>query len=91
MVSALEKKIDETERKYEETHRLSEEMLKQAMVVESKIIQLKTDMQMFLRKALGHGDRGYSKVAGLVKNTFDILVMKEGVSSQLEVILAVQI
>ncbi|XP_058107721.1 myosin-8-like [Magnolia sinica] len=48
LVSSLEKKIDETERKYEEIHRLGEEMLKQAMFVESKTIQLKIDMQMFL-------------------------------------------
>ncbi|XP_058095055.1 myosin-8-like isoform X3 [Magnolia sinica] len=52
MVSSLEKKVDETERKYEETHRLSEERLKQAMDAESKIIQLKTDMQRLEEKLL---------------------------------------
>ncbi|KAF5194608.1 Myosin [Thalictrum thalictroides] len=45
LVGSLEKKIDETERKYEETNKLSEERLKQALDAESKIIQLKTDMQ----------------------------------------------
>lgn len=45
MVSSLEKKIVETESKYEETNMLSEERLKQALEAETKIIQLKTDMQ----------------------------------------------
>lgn len=45
MVSSLENKIGETERKYEETNKLSEERLKQAMEAESKIVQLKTTMQ----------------------------------------------
>lgn len=45
LVSSLEKKIDETENKYEETNKLSEEQLKQALEAETKIIQLKTDMQ----------------------------------------------
>ncbi|KAG8658490.1 hypothetical protein MANES_03G155500v8 [Manihot esculenta] len=45
MVSSLEKKIDEAERKYEETNRLSEERLKQALDAETKIIELKTAMQ----------------------------------------------
>ncbi|KAF6168634.1 hypothetical protein GIB67_005246 [Kingdonia uniflora] len=45
LVSSLEKKIDETEQKYEETSKLSEERLKLALDAESKIIQLKTDMQ----------------------------------------------
>lgn len=45
MVSSLEKKIGETETKYEETNKLSEERLKQAMEAESKIVQLKTTMQ----------------------------------------------
>lgn len=45
MVSSLEKKIGEAERKYEETNKLSEERLKQAMEAESKIVQLKTTMQ----------------------------------------------
>lgn len=47
MVSSLEKKIDEAERKYEETNRLSEERLKQALDAETKIIELKTAMQRF--------------------------------------------
>ncbi|KAA8527842.1 hypothetical protein F0562_035289 [Nyssa sinensis] len=50
LVSSLEKKIDETEKKYEETNKLSEERLKQALEAESKIIQLKTDMQRLEEK-----------------------------------------
>ncbi|KAJ9700868.1 hypothetical protein PVL29_006277 [Vitis rotundifolia] len=50
LVSSLEKKIDETERKYEETNKISEERLKQALDAESKIIQLKTDMQRLEEK-----------------------------------------
>ena len=45
MVSSLEKKIDETEKRYEEANKISEERLKQALEAESKIIQLKTAMQ----------------------------------------------
>ncbi|GMI96152.1 myosin XI B, ARABIDOPSIS THALIANA MYOSIN XI B, MYOSIN XI-8, MYOSIN XI B [Hibiscus trionum] len=45
MVSSLEQEIIETERKYEETHKLSEERLKQATEAESKIIELKIEMQ----------------------------------------------
>lgn len=45
MVSSLEKKIGEAEKKYEETNKLSEQRLRQAMDAESKIIQLKTAMQ----------------------------------------------
>lgn len=48
LVSSLEKKIDETEKKYEETNKISEGRLKQALEAESKIIQLKTTMQRFL-------------------------------------------
>lgn len=50
LVSSLEKKIDETERKYEETNKLSEERLKQAMEAESKIIELKMNMQRLEEK-----------------------------------------
>ncbi|RVW38698.1 Myosin-6 [Vitis vinifera] len=50
LVSSLEKKIDETQRKYEETNKISEERLKQALDAESKIIQLKTDMQRLEEK-----------------------------------------
>ncbi|KAF7142637.1 hypothetical protein RHSIM_Rhsim05G0111100 [Rhododendron simsii] len=50
LVSSLEKKIDETENKYEETNKLSEERLKQALEAETKIIQLKTDMQRLEEK-----------------------------------------
>lgn len=45
LVNSLEKKIDESEKKYEETSRLSEERLKQALDAETKIIALKTAMQ----------------------------------------------
>lgn len=45
LVSSLENKIDETEKKFEESNRLSEERLKQALEAESKIIELKTSMQ----------------------------------------------
>jgi hypothetical protein len=48
MVSSLEKKIDETEKRYEEANKISEERLKQAFEAESKIIQLKTAMQRWL-------------------------------------------
>ena len=47
LVSSLEKKIDETEKRYEEANKVSEERLKQALDAESKIIQLKTAMQRF--------------------------------------------
>ncbi|KAH7859230.1 hypothetical protein Vadar_033420 [Vaccinium darrowii] len=50
LVSSLEKKIVETESKYEETNMLSEERLKQALEAETKIIQLKTDMQRLEEK-----------------------------------------
>ncbi|KAL2463236.1 Myosin-6 [Forsythia ovata] len=50
LVSSLEKKIDETEKKYEETSKLSEDRLRQALKAESKIIQLKTDMQRLEEK-----------------------------------------
>lgn len=45
MVTSLEKKIGDTEKKYEEANKISEERLKQALDAESKIIQLKTAMQ----------------------------------------------
>ncbi|PKI76828.1 hypothetical protein CRG98_002814 [Punica granatum] len=47
LVNSLEKKIDDTEKKYEETRKISEERLKQAMDAESKLVQMKTDMQRF--------------------------------------------
>ncbi|KAI4300104.1 hypothetical protein L6164_033518 [Bauhinia variegata] len=50
LVSSLEKKIDETESRYEEASRISEERLKQALDAESKIIQLKTTMQRLEEK-----------------------------------------
>ncbi|KAI4329848.1 hypothetical protein MLD38_028188 [Melastoma candidum] len=45
LVNSLEKKLDDTEAKFEETRNISEERLKQAMDAESKIIELKTNMQ----------------------------------------------
>lgn len=46
-MSSLEKKIDESEKKFEETSRLSEERLKKAMDAESKIIHLNNSVQRF--------------------------------------------
>lgn len=54
MVSSLENKIDEIEKKYEETNRISEERLKQAGEAETKIIQLKTAMQRFVVMIISH-------------------------------------
>ncbi|XP_027118946.1 myosin-8-like [Coffea arabica] len=50
LVNSLENRIDETQKKYEETSRLSEERLKQALDAESKIIELKTAMQRLEEK-----------------------------------------
>ncbi|PPR95106.1 hypothetical protein GOBAR_AA25555 [Gossypium barbadense] len=50
MVSSLEKKIGETEEKFEETNKISEERLKQALEAESKIVQLKTVMHRLEEK-----------------------------------------
>ncbi|EYU17957.1 hypothetical protein MIMGU_mgv1a000177mg [Erythranthe guttata] len=44
LVNSLKTKIIETEKKYEETYKLSEERLKQAMEAESMIVKLKTTM-----------------------------------------------
>lgn len=52
MVSSLEKKINEAEKKYEETNKLSEERLKQANDAETKIIELKNSMQRFCNDCL---------------------------------------
>ena len=46
-MSSLEKKIDETEKRYEEEAKVSEERLKQALDAESKVIQMKTAMQRY--------------------------------------------
>ncbi|TYH03653.1 hypothetical protein ES288_A09G236400v1 [Gossypium darwinii] len=53
--SSLEQKINETERKYEETNKLSEERLKQGLEAESKIVELKTEMQRLEKKILDMG------------------------------------
>ncbi|CAH9071989.1 unnamed protein product [Cuscuta europaea] len=50
LVSSLEKKINETVKKYKETTKLGEERLKQVMDAESKIIELKIDMQRLKEK-----------------------------------------
>ncbi|KAF7806562.1 Anaphase-promoting complex subunit 1 [Senna tora] len=50
LVCSLEKKIGETEKRYEKANKISEERLKQAMEAESKIIQLKTSMQRLEEK-----------------------------------------
>ncbi|XP_031110719.1 myosin-6-like [Ipomoea triloba] len=52
MVCSLEKKIGEAEKKFEETNKLSEQRLRQAMEAESKIVQLKTAMQRLEEKVL---------------------------------------
>lgn len=45
LLDLLEKKIDEIEKRYEETSRLCEERLNQALDAETKMIALKTTMQ----------------------------------------------
>ncbi|KAK7378541.1 hypothetical protein VNO80_03984 [Phaseolus coccineus] len=50
MVSSLEKKIDETEKRYKEANKIGEERLKQALDAESKVVQLKTAMQRLEEK-----------------------------------------
>ncbi|XP_047149633.1 myosin-6-like isoform X2 [Vigna umbellata] len=50
LVSSLEEKIGETEKRYEEANKISEERLKQTLDAESKIIQLKTAMQRLEEK-----------------------------------------
>ncbi|KAJ1427614.1 P-loop containing nucleoside triphosphate hydrolase [Sesbania bispinosa] len=49
-VNSLERKIDEMERKYEESNRLSDERMNQIIETESKIIDLKTNMQRLEEK-----------------------------------------
>jgi hypothetical protein len=44
LVSSLEKKIDDTEKKYQETSKISEDRLKQAMDAESKVNYLNMAM-----------------------------------------------
>lgn len=48
LVDLLEKKIDETEKKYKEASTLCEERLKQVIDTETKLIELKTSMQRLL-------------------------------------------
>lgn len=48
MVKSLEQKVDETQKKYEETSNLSEVRLKQAQEAESKIIELQTAVKRCL-------------------------------------------
>ncbi|CAJ1932955.1 unnamed protein product [Sphenostylis stenocarpa] len=49
-VNSLERKIDETEMKYEECNRLSEERMNQIIETESKMIEIKTNMQRLEEK-----------------------------------------
>ncbi|QCD89251.1 DNA topoisomerase III [Vigna unguiculata] len=49
-VNSLEIKIDETERKYEECNRISEERMSQIIETESKMIEIKTNMQRLEEK-----------------------------------------
>ena len=46
LVDLLEKKVQETEKKYEEASKLCEERLQQVVDAETKLIGLKTSMQM---------------------------------------------
>lgn len=48
LVSSLEQKIDETEKRFKETSKISEERLKQALDAEAKIVHLKTAMHKYL-------------------------------------------
>ncbi|KAJ0510529.1 putative myosin ATPase [Helianthus annuus] len=50
VVNSLESEINETQKKYEETSKLSEDRLKEAMDAEAKIIDLKLDMQCLQEK-----------------------------------------
>lgn len=50
LVNSLEKKIDETEQKFKEASRVSEERLKKALEAESKIHQLNNSMQSLREK-----------------------------------------
>ncbi|KAJ0240162.1 Myosin-10 [Hirschfeldia incana] len=50
LVDLLEKKVQETEKKYEEASKLCEERLQQVVDAETKLIQLKTSMQMLEEK-----------------------------------------
>ncbi|XP_056168599.1 myosin-6-like [Syzygium oleosum] len=50
LINSLEKKIGDTEKKYEETKKIGEERLKQALKEESKMIEMKTDMQRLVEK-----------------------------------------
>ncbi|CAL0299876.1 unnamed protein product [Lupinus luteus] len=64
MVSSLEKKIDETEKRYEEANRIGEERLKQALEAESKLSQLKNAMESLapaIKKAKAWDDVNKSK------------------------------
>lgn len=47
MVSSLETKIDETAKELQETSRISQDRLKQALKAESKVEKLKTAMQRY--------------------------------------------
>lgn len=47
MVSSLEIKIDETAKELQETARISQDRLKQALEAESKVAKLKTAMQRY--------------------------------------------
>nr|GFC69934.1 myosin XI A [Tanacetum cinerariifolium] len=49
-VSSLEQENSEIQKKFEETSKLSEDRLKEAMDAESKIIDLKLDMQSLQEK-----------------------------------------
>ncbi|KAH1045233.1 hypothetical protein GLYMA_09G282500v4 [Glycine max] len=49
-VNSLERKIDEAERKYEESNRVSDERMNQIIETESKMIEIKTNVQRLEEK-----------------------------------------
>ncbi|KAL8214225.1 hypothetical protein R6Q57_003674 [Mikania cordata] len=52
VVNSLKMETNEIQQKYEETSKLSEDRLKEAMDAEAKIIELKIDMQRFLQEKI---------------------------------------
>ncbi|KAK4750895.1 hypothetical protein SAY87_004377 [Trapa incisa] len=50
LVNSLERKLDDTENKYDEMKKISEERLKQVLEAESKVEKMKSDMQRLSEK-----------------------------------------
>lgn len=66
MVSSLEIKIDETAKELQETTRISQDRLKQALEAESKVAKLKTAMQRYsLQESNNYNGQQYIYFAGL--------------------------